>query len=97
MAGLRTPAAVTVTTAGTRVSIYTQTSPMTLYRVVRIEADKANTGDIYVGDVSVSSSRYTAKLTAGQSFTISASHIDPARIYVDTSVNASKVQLGLVN
>ena len=93
---------VTVTTAGTRA----QASASSRYVVaVYVEALKTNSGVIYVGNSSVSSALYTAALSAGAGFGITAdSHgrvsttsvgpeIQLSSIWFDTSSSGDKVQV----
>jgi hypothetical protein len=96
--GLRTLPTITVATAGTRVAVLASNpSPQKLYSQVIVTADKANTGKIFVGDLNVSATQYTEVITAGQSFTFSGNVIDPARIFVDTDTNGSKVTVSVVH
>lgn len=93
----------TVTTAGTRVQVETSASvkPTSVY----FEALASNTGFIYLGLVTVSSTVYIARLSAGQGFTISSDGsgsfkyrlggqgIQLSDIYIDSSVSGEKVQM----
>lgn len=70
---------------------------------IYIEADKDNTGNIYVGDSNVSSARYTAKLAAGEGVTLKADQIprqDDELIlsdyYIDADVNAESAQISYI-
>lgn len=99
---------VTVTTAGTRVQVTTDTAirPHAVY----FEALSSNTGQIYIGDVLVSSTVYMARLTipsttSAPSWQISspagAGHaggtgIQLSNMYIDSSVNGEKVQVTYV-
>lgn len=68
------------------------------YRAVRIETDQsAGTGKLFVGDLNVSSTRYSACLSlAGQiAFVNSGEAIDPSRIMIDTDTNGTKFQTSL--
>lgn len=94
MHALKTLPAVTVATAGTRVQV-SATNPK-LARAVRIEADGGNTGVIYVGDANVSSSRYAAKLSAGDSFVLDSGTYNLALLWLDASSNAQKAQVSYV-
>lgn len=93
-------ASLTVTTAGTRVRVSSNTAlrPTSIY----VEALGTNTGYIYVGLVTVSSTVYIARLSAGQSVSFS---MDGAGLsgfakgsldfqlsdfYIDSSVNGEK-------
>jgi len=87
---IRTLPAVTVATAGTKVQVSSTYKPCSM---IRLEADTGNTGNIFVGDLNVSSSRYTAKLAAGAALVLTGSAIDITRLYVDASANAQKVQV----
>lgn len=89
----------TVTTAGTEVRVSTGNErPSSIY----FEALGTNTGYIYVGLSTVSSTVYIARLSAGQGFSISADSTGSARLgadlklsdyWVDSSVNGEKVQV----
>jgi len=92
----------TVTTAGTEIQATSSTTikPSSVY----FEAAAANTGYIYIGLSTVTSTVYIARLSAGQGFTItsdalgantrlSASGIQLSAIYIDSSVNGEKVQM----
>ena len=94
----------TVTTAGTRVAL----SATALYvGAVYIEAEEGNSGKIYVGDATVSSSKYASVLAAGESFQIASEGvigtgceqsyyhdaINLAEIYIDASANNQSVQV----
>jgi hypothetical protein len=75
------------------------TSPIERFRIVRIEVDQsAGAGKIFVGDLNVSSTQYVACLTlTGQiAFEFTGEDIDPSTMFVDTSVNGTKWQTGLV-
>ena len=93
-------AALTVTTAGTRVQATATTTivPSSVY----FEALGTNTGYIYVGVVTVSATVYITRLSAGQGFYINAdgangriglTGIQLSSLYVDSSVNGEKVQM----
>ena len=94
---------VTVTTAATRVQVTADADikPMSVY----FEAAGANTGFIYVGLVTVSSTVYIARLAAGTSFSIGGvpgagrlggTGIQLSALYVDSSVSGEKVQVTYV-
>jgi hypothetical protein len=86
----------TVTTAGTRVRLTTSDTPASS---VIIQADPANTGNIYVGDVTVAST-IAITLAPGQSITIGS---DPTRgtgeevilsdLYLDSSANSQSAHV----
>lgn len=85
----------TVTTAGTRV----QASATSIFTPdVTVQALASNTGVIYVGDVTVSSTAGIA-LTAGQSVSFSiepaglGNDIDLSLVYLDSSVNGEKANV----
>lgn len=88
-------ASKTVTTAGTRVQL---TTSALLAPSFYIEALGTNTGFIYVGDSSVSSTLYMARLSAGQGFSLSGvsegrgigGEISLSTIWIDSSVNGEK-------
>lgn len=93
-------AALTVTTAGTRVQVTATTTikPSSVY----FEALGSNTGFIYIGLATVSSTVYIARLSAGQGFSLNsdagsghlgASGIQLSALYADSSVNGEKVQV----
>lgn len=95
--GLTVQSTVTVASAGTKVALLASNpSPQKLYSVVAVEADKDNTGLIFVGDLNVSSTRYAAKLSPGQRHEFSGQVIDPSRIFVDSDVSGSKAQWSTV-
>lgn len=82
----------------------TAPSPVQKFRAVRIEADKGNTTHaIYVGDLNVSASRYTAELKyAGVQQAIwiggediAGQNIDASRIFIDTDSTGAKAQVTL--
>ena len=83
-----------VTTAGTRVQLETAVNYL---NKLKIKALAANTGVIYVGDVTVSSTSGHYALAAGQELDLtdlfSNEHdvIDVSKIYLDSSVNAEGV------
>lgn len=102
MAITPTHATITNTTAGTRTRLTSTTTilPTTVY----IEAAGANTGYIYVGLVTVTSTVYMARLAAGQSFTLNSDGIGGrgrngsigiqlSDLYIDSSVSGEKAQL----
>lgn len=90
----------TVTTAGTRVQLVTTGTYVTS---VYFEALRTNTGNIYVGTDTVSSTVYMAKLAAGEGFCISidssgrvgsssgGSEININTIYFDSQNSGEKV------
>lgn len=95
--------ALTVTTAGTEIQCTTDTDikPSSVY----FEALGTNTGFIYIGLSTVSSTVYIARLSAGQGFTVAAdaaggmnyraggAGIQLSNLWVDSSVNGEKVQM----
>jgi hypothetical protein len=92
------PAAVTVTTAGTRVQL-TSTTGHDFARMLYIEADEDNTGVLYVGDVGVSSTEYAAALAAGEGFSVTMSPpdtFDATDIYLDVSVNGEIASYSII-
>ena len=88
----RSLTAVTVTTAGTRVVL---SATQKLCYKITVEADKDNTGYIYLGDVTVASTKYIARLGAGDSYTIDIGLTDVNKYYVDSSANSQKVQVSI--
>ena len=95
-------ATITNTTAGTRTRLTATTTilPTTIY----IEAAGANTGYIYVGLITVTSTIYMARLAAGQSFSLNSDGIGSrgrvgsigfqlSDFYIDSSANGEKAQL----
>jgi hypothetical protein len=96
---------VTVTTAGTRTRVTTNENlvPVAVY----FEADAANTGQCYIGDVAVSSSSYFARLpipstSAAPSWSINSTPVGGriggtgiklSDLYIDASVNGQKVHV----
>jgi hypothetical protein len=76
----------------------TAAAPSEHYRSVRLEVDQgAGAALIYVGDLNVSSARYTAALSkTGQiAITISSGDIPADRIMCDTDTSTTKVQVSL--
>lgn len=82
-------AAVNVANAGTRVAL-----GVTAIRTVIIKANKANTGIIYVGGVTVTAAN-GFPLDPGQQTTVSQKTL--ATIYIDASVNTEGVRILLVS
>ena len=95
---------VTVTTAGTRVRVVTDAqSPNRYVPWAYFEADAANTGAVYIGDVTVASSVYSAVLDAtGSTASLNwalpqypqdadSSRLDLYETYVDAANNGDKV------
>jgi hypothetical protein len=92
---------LTVTTAGTEVQCTATTSikPTSVY----FEALGTNTGYIYIGLSTVSSTVYMARLAAGEGFSLGTGAganfrsggqgIQLSALYVDSSVNGEKVQM----
>ena len=86
-----------VTTAGTAVALASSTR----VRSVMIQANNANTNNIYVGGSTVSSSSYGTFLTAGNSVTIEApdmgnsgaNDLDLADIYIDADTDGEGVSV----
>lgn len=86
----------TVTTAGTRVQLSTTDLYVTS---VYFEGLRTNTGNIYIGDVLVSSTVYAAALAALQGFAMSVDVPWPASqtplnlktMYIDSAINGEKV------
>lgn len=92
-------ASKTVTTAGTRVQFTTSNIYCTS---IYVEALSSNTGNIYVGTSSVSSTVYIAKLAAGQGFSMTTdnhsagsssggSEYNLSFLYFDSAVSGEKV------
>ena len=91
----------TVTTAGTRVQFQSAAGYATS---IYFEALKTNTGNIYIGDSTVSATKYIACLPAGVGFTFAADSFGRAgsanggteiqinTLWCDSSVNGEKVQ-----
>lgn len=63
-----TPAAVTVTTAGTRVEAVASTSRV-VFSSISFQAASANTNGVYIGDATVTSAN-GIRLTAGQVYNV---------------------------
>lgn len=73
-----------VTTAGTAVQF-----PSTLCRRLLIIAKRGNTGSIYVGNSTVTSTSYGAELLAGDSLELNISNA--SLLYINSSVNGEGV------
>ena len=92
---------LTVTTAGTRVQVTSDTAirPSSAY----FEALGSNTGFIYLGLVTVTSEIYIVRLSPGQGFSLAGdsqmnqrlggSGLQLSALYVDSSVSGEKVQM----
>ncbi len=78
---------LTVTNAATRVQF--KTTPVTVARLLFIQANPGNGGKIFIGDKTVSSTVYGISLPAGGSVAIGSSGNDPtfdlSQFYADTS------------
>ena len=92
--GLRTRVAITIATAGTEQQV--ESTFESTVQAVRFEADDGNAGAIFIGDLNVSATRYTAKLAAGDSFTLEGSAVNLTTIFVDTDTNGSIVQVSTI-
>lgn len=73
----------TVVTAGTRVQLSTTSTPI---RGVLVTADASNTGLIYVGNASVSSTAYGKRLSALDDIFIAIDNLN--KVYLDASADA---------
>jgi hypothetical protein len=89
---------VTVTTAGTRVQI---TSSHIVTTNIIIQALSGNTGTVYVGNSSVSSSLCMVALAAGAAITLTPGAmgndmggLDLSEFYIDASQNSQSVNVG---
>jgi hypothetical protein len=78
MAAIKTLPALTVGTTATQLTNSTHSK----WASVSIQADPANSGQVFVGDSLVSTTRYSRVLNAGDWFTVSGSAMDPSKIYV---------------
>ena len=70
-------------------------NPVERFRAVRIEIDQsAGAGKLYVGDLNVSSTQYSAclSLTGQIAFVDSGEAIDASRIFIDTGTSGTKFQ-----
>jgi len=98
-----TNSTVTVTTAGTRTQVTSSTS---IYvESIYIEALGTNTGYMYIGNSDVSSTKYVARLGAGQGWWWTAPSsggsgykavgqgLQISSLYIDSSVSGEKVQV----
>ncbi len=88
----------TVTDAGTRERLTTLEH---LVPALTITAERTNTGYVYVGDETVSSTQYMVELDSGDSVTISTAELGWAygklsmkEIYLDVSVGTDGVSVG---
>ena len=88
----------TVTTAGAKVQLSTTS---VLVKSIMIQANPGNSGDIYVGDSSVSSSVYGAVVTANNSLsleppsngTAETYELDLQDFWIDSSVNGEGISI----
>jgi hypothetical protein len=94
---LTTLAQINLTSAGTRQAI--SATPL-LSPCVIVSAAHANSGNIYVGDASVSATRYAAVLAAKSSYTFTGPDIngctrdiDLSTIYIDGATTNDDVQV----
>lgn len=82
----------TITTAGTAEALVSNSTPC---KTVTIQALLSNTGKVYVGTSSVSSTTYGVVLSAGETFSLSNeghdSRIDLSTIYIDVDTNGEGV------
>jgi len=95
--GILFNASLTNTTAGTRTQCTATTTirPSSVY----FEALGTNTGYIYIGTVTVTSTLYIPRLSAGQGFSLGiepggglgSTGLQLSNLYVDSSVNGEKV------
>ena len=93
-------ATLTNTTAGTRTQA---TASSTYATAVYFEALGTNVGYVYVGDSTVSATKYMARLAAGQGINVNIDSLSKADLgdggelqlstfYIDTSVSGEKCQ-----
>ncbi len=91
-------ATLTNTTAGTRTQV---NSSVTQVTSVYFEALSTNTGVIYIGDSTVTSTKYMTRLAVSAGFNLSAggnfggfgAEINLSTLYIDSSVSGDKVQV----
>lgn len=94
--GMYTPKTINkvVSTAGTRVALASSETPA---RVFTITALSGNTGVIYIGDITVSSTVYGIALAKGNSLSFGGSdnnaNFDLSRIYIDVGTNNDAVSV----
>lgn len=77
----------------------TAIAPVEQYRSVRIEVDSAAAaGKVYIGDLTVASTRYAEllSLTGQIAVTIASGSIPVDRIFADTDTNGTKIQVSLM-
>lgn len=84
----------TVSSAGTRVQLFSSETPCHSFT---IQANSGNTGVIYLGDVTVSSTVYGAAITKGTSFSASCdgndSKLDLSLWYIDAGTSNDAVSI----
>ncbi len=98
---LKTLAEVNLTAAGTAQQI---TATVTEVEAVVINAGNSNSGVIFVGDSNVSSTRYAARLAAGERVSIDAGGVgggnsdflDMSEIYIDGDTTNDDVYIGYI-
>ena len=78
-----------VTTAGTRVQLTATATPA---NAVHVEAKPGNTGYIYVGGPTVSSTDYATRLAPGDAFDVAID--DVSKVWIDASVSLDGVTYG---
>ena len=96
---LNTAAIITVSSAGTAVQISSVDTPVTS---IVLQADVDNTGNVFIGDSTVSASN-GIELTPGQSFELKSDQIPRqdgelilSDIYVDAATNDDKVRVSYI-
>jgi len=95
---LRSLAEQTVTTAGTRVQVNSGTSLLCFNAI--FTADDNNSGNMFVGDSNVSSTRFAKTLAAGDSITLGfwspIPQFDLSSVWLDTSSNGDGCQVHFI-
>lgn len=91
----------TVTTAGTRVQLTTNTVKTP---AISIQALRGNTNVVYVGNSTVSSTTHFISLAAGgtvvldaEQYGLAGAHVDPSGIWLDSAVSGEGVMVGFMD
>jgi len=95
---LRSLAEVTVATAGTRVQVNSGTSLLCFSAL--ITADDNNTGNMFVGDINVSSTRFAKRLAAGESVVVGiwspVPQFELSSVWLDAATNGDGCQVHFI-
>lgn len=95
----------TIASAGSRVQVTASSTPVYAQAII-FEAHEANTGSVYIGNASVATASYVKRLTAGNSFSITARQdarlgpdggmLDMTKFWVDAGTAAQVICISYV-